>query len=185
MAKQYEPMLLTATEALPEGEEWIFEPKLDGYRALAYVTQQRTRLRSRQDNSFNDYFPDVVQQLPDSLSRHLAVVDGEVVGFDQEGRHSLRTVRQRTARAVYYIFDLLELDGEPLIYKPWQERHDLLERSIVPQANVEVCPHYSHEDRGALLVAAQDLALEGIVAKKISSRYRPGKRSRDWLKLKF
>lgn len=178
-------MLLTATEALPEGEDWIFEPKLDGYRALAYVTQERTRLRSRQGNSLNDYFPDVVEQLPGALPGHLAVMDGEVVGFDRQGRHSHRTVRQRTARVVYYVFDLLELDGEPLIYRPWQERHDLLERRLAPQTNVEICPHYPHEDRTALLIAAQDLALEGIVAKKISSRYRPGKRSKDWLKLKF
>ena len=185
MAKQYEPMLLTATDALPDGEDWVFEPKLDGYRVVAYVTSERTRLRSRQGNSLNDYFPDVVQQLPDALLGHAAVVDGEIVGFDQEGRHNLRTVRQRTSRITYYIFDMLELDGEPLIFKSWQARRDLLESNVEQQASIEVCPNFTYGDRDALLIAAQGLALEGIVAKRVGSHYRSGRRSRDWLKLKF
>lgn len=185
MAKLYEPMLLTATEALPDGEDWVFEPKLDGYRAVSYVTDERTRIRSRQGNNLNDYFPDVVAQLPAALSGHAAVIDGEVVGFDQEGHHSLRTVRSRTSRITYYIFDLLELDGEPLIFKKWQERRGLLERNTDQQANIEVCPNFTYGDRDVLLVATRGLALEGIVAKRSGSIYRPGRRSRDWQKLKF
>jgi bifunctional non-homologous end joining protein LigD len=185
MALHYEPMLLTPTDVLPEGDDWIFEPKLNGYRGLAYVTTDRTRLRSRQGNSLNDQFPDVVQQLPEALVGHLAVLDGEVVGFDQEGRHDLRTIRGRTTRKVYHVFDILELDEEPLIRKPWHERPRLLEASLSPQSNIEVCPHYGPEDREDLLVAARDLALEGIVAKKFTSLYWPGRRSKEWRKLKF
>lgn len=185
MAQRYEPMLLRPTDVLPDGEEWILEPKLNGYRALAYVTEERTRLRSRQGNNLADQFPAIVEQLPAALIGHAAVVDGEVVGFDQEGRHDLRTIRQRTAKMVYYIFDLLELDGEPLVKKPWHERHRLLEASVTQQGHIEICPHYSATNRDALLVAAKELALEGLVAKDVNSRYWQDRRTRYWLKYKF
>lgn len=185
MAQFYEPMLLRPTDALPEGEDWIFEPKLNGYRGIAYITAARTRLRSRQGNSLNDQFPDVVEQLPAALVGHAAVVDGEVIGYDDVGQHDLRTIRRRASRKVYHIFDLLELDEEPLIRKPWHERHRLLEAHITAQANIAVCPHYGPEVREDLLVAVRGLALEGIVAKKTSSLYWPGRRSKDWLKFKF
>lgn len=185
MAQFYEPMLLRPTDELPVGEDWILEPKLNGYRALAYVTEERTRLRSRQGNNLADQFPDVVEQLPAALIGHTAVVDGEVVGFNQEGGHDLRTIRQRTSRMVYYIFDMLELDGESLVKKPWHERHRLLEAGVTPQDHVEVCPHYPAETRDDLLIAAKNLALEGLVAKDINSRYWQDRRTKYWLKYKF
>jgi len=185
MASYYEPMLLRPTDDLPEGEDWIFEPKLNGYRGIAYITAERARLRSRQGNSLNDQFPDIVEQLPAALLGHSAVVDGEVVGYDQEGYHDLRTIRQRTTRKVYHIFDLLELDEEPIIRKPWHERHRLLEAQVTEQGSIEVCPHFGPEARDDLLVAARGLALEGIVAKKTGSLYLPGRRSKDWLKFKY
>lgn len=178
-------MLLTPIKTLPEGEEWIFEPKLDGYRALAYVTNERAVLRSRQGNSLNNQFSDIAQQLPDALAGHAAVVDGEVIGLDPGGGHNLRTVRQRNSKLVYYIFDILELDEEPLTQKPWHERHTLLESALMPREHIGLCPYFPAEDREALLIAARGLALEGIVAKRINSKYWPKRRSKDWLKLKF
>lgn len=178
-------MLLKPTDDLPDGEDWVFEPKLNGYRALAYVTVERTRLISRQGNDFSYLFPDVVVQLPDSLSEHTAVLDGEVVGLAEDGRHNLRTLRQRTSRIVYFTFDMLEFDGEPMVSKPWSERHEKLEASIAAQPHVEVCPHYTHEERDDLLLAARGLALEGVVAKRLDSRYHQGRRGRAWQKYKF
>ena len=185
MVQRYEPMLLRPTDVLPDGENWILEPKLNGYRALAYVTVERTRLRSRQGNNLADQFPEVVEQLPVALIGHAAVVDGEVVGFGQEGEHNLRTIRQRTSKMVYYIFDMLKLDGEPLVKNPWHERHRLLEASVAPQGHIEICPHYSATSRDDLLVAAKDLALEGLVAKEINSRYWQDRRTKYWHKYKF
>lgn len=185
MVRRYEPMLLRPTDELPDDDGWIFEPKLNGYRALAYVAAERTRLISRQGNDFSYLFPDVVTQLPGSLSEHAAVLDGEVVGLGEDGRHNLRTLRDLTSRIVYFTFDMLEFDGEPLVSNPWRERHQKLEESVIAGSHVEICPHYPHEERDDLLLAARGLALEGVVAKKIDSRYWSGRRRIDWQKYKF
>jgi len=180
---RYEPMLLTKAEPLPMGSEWVYEPKLDGYRIVAYRSLARVMLKTRHGNIFTDRFPTVAQQLPDILGDHEAVLDGEMVGFDEEGRHNLVALQRNTTRKVFFVFDLLELDGEPLIHKPWEYRRSVLEEVVEPQDNIEPVRYF--DDRDALLVGAESLALEGIVAKRRQSRYQPGKRSQDWQKRRF
>lgn len=178
----YRPMLLTKTDQLPYGEEWAYEPKWNGYRIIAESSLGRTVLFSRKGNNFTDRYPDVAQQLPAALDNRSAVVDGEIVGVDDEGNYSFSALHQRRAKAIYFIFDLLELEDQPLLNEPLQERRRLLEEAVAPQIGVRLVDMYLVADRDALIVNSVRLGLEGIVAKKLTSLYLPGRRSRNWLK---
>src|ERR671910_3430352 len=107
-----EPMLLLRTDALPEGAQWLYELKLDGYRAIAFKRDRTVHLRSRNDNDFNVRYPAVVEalaKLPDNT-----VIDGEVVAFDQEGRPSFNALQNYGSApgpVVYYVFDVMVLAG--------------------------------------------------------------------------
>ncbi|MGH7196307.1 MAG: RNA ligase family protein [Candidatus Saccharimonadales bacterium] len=183
MAQPYRPMQPTKTESLPAGSEWVYEPKLDGYRMLAYTSLRRIVLRTRYGNNFTDRYPLVVQQLPAALGGREAVLDGEMVGFDESGQHNIRILQRKTARVVYFVFDLLAIDDVPVINRRWEDRHGLLEEMFKRQPNVDLCPYF--DDRDAVLQATEKLNMEGVVAKKTQSIYKPGKRSKDWLKFKF
>src|SRR5688572_12039408 len=108
-----DPMLLLRTDSLPSGEQWLYELKLDGYRAVAFKRNGAVHLRSRNDNDFNARYPDVVEalaKLPDDT-----VIDGEVVAFDQEGRPSFNALQNYGSApgpVVYYVFDVLVLGGQ-------------------------------------------------------------------------
>jgi len=175
-------MLLTKATQLPQGEGWGFEAKLDGYRMVAEFSPEKTLLLTRHGNNFTDRYPDVVQQLPAVLPDCSAVFDGEMVGIGKDGHHSFQELRRKHPRVIYYIFDLLELDREPLIREPLAERRRLLEENLVPQDSVKVSEQFF--DRDELVDAAIEFDLEGIVAKRLTSVYRPGVRSKDWLKWK-
>jgi bifunctional non-homologous end joining protein LigD len=112
-----------------------------------------------------------------------AVLDGEVVRLDERGRSSFSELQQGTGALVYYAFDLLELDGEPLLDLPLTERKERL-RDLLDRRYRGVQLSESFDDGEALLAAAAEQGLEGVVAKRAASTYKPGKRTRDWLKLK-
>lgn len=122
-------MLLLRTDSLPSGEQWLYELKLDGYRAIAFKRNGAVHLRSRNDNDFNARFPAVVQalaKLPDNT-----VIDGEVVAFDEEGRPSFNALQNygsSPAPVVYYVFDVMVLAGVNLMREPPQKRRGLLEK---------------------------------------------------------
>src|SRR2546421_6414661 len=128
-----EPMLLLRMGALPEAAEWLYELKLDGYRALAINSAGRVQLRSRNDNDFSVRYPAVVRalaSLPDET-----VIDGEVVALDESGRPSfniLQNYGSSKAPGLYYIFDVLVLAGRDLSGLPLSARRDMLERRILP-----------------------------------------------------
>jgi bifunctional non-homologous end joining protein LigD len=180
--RAYEPMLATLADGLPRGEGWLFEPKWDGYRALGYVRGGEARLLSRNGNDLTGRFAPVAKELAKALRSPDAVVDGEVVALDDRGRASFSAMQQGSTRLVYELFDLLELDGEPLVALPLRERRERLEALVAPGPAVQVSGAFA--DGEALLAAAREQGLEGVVAKREASRYAEGRRDRDWLKVK-
>jgi bifunctional non-homologous end joining protein LigD len=178
----YRPMLATLTEELPSGEAWEFEPKWDGYRALGYVRGGEAKLVSRNGNDLTQRFALVAKELVEALRTPDAVVDGEVVALDGDGKASFSAMQRGSARLAYEVFDVLEADGEPLVDLPLTERRARLEKLLARNPVVQLSG--SFEDGEALFEAAQEQGLEGVMAKRASSRYVEGGRNRDWLKIK-
>jgi bifunctional non-homologous end joining protein LigD len=188
------PMKATAGE-LPTGDGWVYEVKWDGMRAIVEVEDGHVRLQSANGKDATVSFPELAS-LGGALGVRSAVLDGEIVAFDAQGRPSFSRLQQRmhvsdrraaAARAesvpcTVALFDLLALDGRALVNLPWSERRRLLEDLVEPG------PHWQvpavHDDGRALLDAATANDLEGIVAKRIDSTYRPGGRTREWVKVK-
>jgi bifunctional non-homologous end joining protein LigD len=189
----YQPMLATAGE-LPVGGGWTYEFKWDGVRAIAQVSDGSLRLFARRGPEITVAYPELAG-LGAALGRD-AVLDGEVAVLDEKGRPSFRALAERmhvrdAARAerlarslpvTYMIFDLLALDGTEVCAEPYTRRRALLddlglgsERWLVPPA---------FDDGAAMYAAALENRLEGVVAKRRTSAYRPGTRSPDWIKVK-
>jgi bifunctional non-homologous end joining protein LigD len=133
-AKFIDPMLLLSTDQLPAGDQWSYEIKLDGYRALAIKSGGKVQLRSRNNNDFNKRYPAIVDalcRLPDET-----VIDGEVVALDEDGKPSFNILQNfgtGTAPIYFYIFDLLILAGKDVMSRPLVERRQLLETLILPK----------------------------------------------------
>ncbi len=183
-ARAYAPMLATLEQQVPKGPGWLFEVKWDGFRAIAGVSQSEARLTSRQRNDLTQRFPQVAKELPKAVKTPDCVLDGEICALDENGRSSFSLMQQGKPGTpiVYYIFDLLELEGEPLVDLPLIERRKRLEK-LLDRRNKTVRLSEVFEDGEALLEAAKQKDLEGIVAKGADSRYAVG-RTRDWLKIK-
>ena len=164
---------------------WFFEIKWDGYRMLAEVQDGRVRLYSRNDKTLNERFPLVADSLA-SLPFD-ALLDGEAVVVDGSGRADFQRLQDylRTGRGalVYYVFDLLYLDGHDIRPLPLRQRKAILQQILPEFPNVKLSAHI--EDNGIdLFEAVQKNNVEGILAKDAESPYRPGLRTRDWLKIK-
>ena len=183
IARKYEPMRLTPVDSLPEGPEWWYEAKLDGYRMMGEIALKQTVLTTRPGNDFTARVPQVAEQLPSAFNGHDVVIDGEMVGLDPHGKENRHELAKARPNAVYYIFDLLEVDGEPLLGRGLQERRKRLEDIFEPRRRVKLSLPFF--ELPPLLIAAQGAGLEGIVAKRLGSRYRPGRISHSWLKWKF
>jgi bifunctional non-homologous end joining protein LigD len=180
-------MLLQPTERLPEGSSWSYELKLDGYRALAIKTCGSVRLRSRNDNDFNRHYPAVVQALealPDET-----VIDGEVVALDEAGRPNFNLLQNHgpaKAPICYYVFDLLVLAGRDVMSEPLAVRRDLLTSRVLSKLGEPV--RHSPElnvSLADLIASVREHGLEGLVAKRLDSRYEPGRRSGAWQKMRL
>jgi bifunctional non-homologous end joining protein LigD len=183
-AGSYGAMLATATEALPLGEGWMFEPKWDGFRALAFVRSGAVTLRSRNDNDLTTRFPAAARALGQAVRSSSAVVDGEICALDESGRPVFGLLQQGQGALVFVAFDLLERDGEPLLDRAYAERRRALEALLDTSVDgVLLSPAF--DDGAALERAAREHGLEGVVAKKVDAPYRPGRRSLDWRKLKL
>lgn len=189
-----QPMLATRGEHVPRGGDWAHEVKWDGIRALVEVTDGAVRVWSRNENDISVAWPEL-QAL--GALEHDVVLDGEIVALGDgvpsfgalADRMHVRDVRkvERLARAnpvTLLAFDLLRLDGEDLTGRPLRERRRLLESLglDVPSMAAAVQVPATYDDGETLLEAAEAQGLEGIVSKKWSSAYHPGRRSRDWLK---
>ena len=183
--REYRPMLATPEERVPKGQGWLFEVKWDGFRAIARESQGEATLTSRQGNDLTQRFSQVAKEIPKAVKTPDCVLDGEVCALDENGRSSFSLMQQGKPGTpiVYYVFDLLELEGEPLVDLPLTERRKRLEK-LLDRRNKTVRLSEVFEDGEALLEAAKQQRLEGIVAKRADSRYAVGRRTRDWLKIK-
>jgi len=179
----YVPMLATLVDEVPKGSGWLFEVKWDGYRAIATVSEAEATLTSRRGNDLTERFPGVAKEVGRAVKTPSCVLDGEVCALDDQGRASFSEMQKGAQTLVYYVFDLLELEGEPLLDRPLSERRARLEK-LLDRRNTVVRVSEAFEDGEALLAAAKEQKLEGIIAKRAESIYQPGKRTRDWLKVK-
>ncbi len=192
------PMLARAGDLPPPREQnrWSYEIKWDGVRAIGYVQPGRFRLESRNLREITDGYPEVRGILRD-LGMHEAVLDGEIVAFDENGRPSFSRLQQRmhvtsssavkrlmgSTPVVYAIFDLLYLDGHSLMGLPYHERRARLEALALGGPAWRV-PAVHGGDGERLLKATEAQGLEGVVAKRSDSTYEPGRRTTAWIKVK-
>jgi bifunctional non-homologous end joining protein LigD len=184
----YRPMLASLADAIPRGDDWTFEVKWDGYRALGYVRNGEATLRSRNGNDLTERFPQIARALEKAVRSPECVVDGEVCALDERGRPSFSAMQQgkQSTPLVYAVFDVLEVDGVPVVDLPLDERRERLAALLSPTTKgaQQVQQSVAFDDGEALLDAAKQQGLEGVMAKKLGSRYCEGKRTRDWLKIK-
>jgi bifunctional non-homologous end joining protein LigD len=183
-SRAYAPMLASSSDNVPAGEGWLFEPKWDGFRAIARVDTGEASLTSRNGNDLTARFPSVARALPRAVRASSAVLDGEICALDQEGRSRFSLLQEGGGTIVLVVFDVLELEGEAQVDLPFAERRSRLEAAMLPGApGVVVSPVF--EDGSVLLAAAREQELEGVVAKRASSRYASGRRTSDWRKVKL
>ena len=178
-----EPMECLAASKLPEGSNFVWEVKLDGYRALAVKSGTGVTLFSRRRKSLNRQFPYIVEALADLPAG--TVVDGEVVAIDESGRpdfNLLQNFRAEASRIRYYIFDLLCWEGRDLTHVPMVERRAVLKSVVViPDKRIRISDYFEAAPKD-LLAAVREQRLEGIIGKRKDSVYQPGKRSGAWIK---
>jgi bifunctional non-homologous end joining protein LigD len=184
-AQGVRPMLATLVDEPFDRPGWIFEPKWDGYRAIAEVTKKGVLLYSRNHNSFQERFEPVVRSL--AKLGHEVILDGEVVAVDEAGKSQFQLLQQYQktgkGRLVYYVFDILNLDGEDLRQQPLVRRKEILAKVLGNLPHIRLGEHV--ETKGvAFFRAAAEQNLEGIIAKNGDSPYREGVRGNDWLKIK-
>jgi bifunctional non-homologous end joining protein LigD len=182
------PMLL-ASSGMPEDDAaWAFEIKYDGWRALTHVDHGRLRVISRLGNDLTARLPEL-QGLADSLRAHQLILDGEIIASDAAGRPSLEKLQERMQGEsreqpiCLMLFDILQLDGRSLMRLPLTQRKELLAALALDGAAWRTAS-FSVGNGPALLAASRAHGLEGLVAKRLDSRYQPGRRSPDWIKLK-
>ncbi len=180
-----EPMECLPVVALPEGADWIYEVKLDGFRAQAIHGPGGVSLLSRRGNSFNAQFPAIVGALG-SLPLRTAV-DGELVALDPAGRPNfnlLQNHRSSRPKVVLFVFDLLHLRGRDLTPLPLRERKHLLRETVMPSEGLDLSEPFAL-DAERMLALVREHGLEGVVAKRLSSVYEPGRRTGAWTKYRL
>ena len=201
------PMLAESIEKAFDDPGWLFEIKWDGYRAVAFIEDGKVRLVSRNQNELTGRYPEL-KDLPEFVKAKTAILDGEVVALDAEGRASFSLMQQRTGfrpgghRAgsprlaktarhgapagvpvLYYAFDLLYLDGYDWRRMPLEERKSKLSSIVKVGDSLRYSDHYPQQGKALFEIARQN-KLEGILAKKRNSCYEE-RRSREWLKIKI
>lgn len=180
------PMLATLIKKPFDDEDWLFEIKWDGYRALAFINQGKVDLKSRNKLSWNDKFPEIAKELKNIDSQ--VILDGEVVVLDKNGKSDFQLIqnyqKDRAGALCYYVFDILHKDGKDLRQLPLIERKEILKQTLqqVALSNVRYGDHIL-ENGIAFFKEASKAKLEGVIGKKIVSTYQ-SKRSRDWVKIK-
>jgi bifunctional non-homologous end joining protein LigD len=198
MPASIRPMLATLSASLPADQErWSFEYKWDGVRAIAYWDGRRLKIESRNQLEITHRYPEL-HALAEAMGSRTLVLDGEIVALDAAERPSFERLQRRMhvqdrgairrlmgeVPVYYLIFDLLYLDGRSLTSMPLIQRRDMLEELTLVGATWRLSPADVAEGQ-AMLEAARQQNLEGIVAKRLDSLYEPGRRSPAWLKIKI
>ncbi len=197
LPKQISPMLAKVADAPPEGEEWAYELKWDGIRALAFTGPGGWFMTSRRGEDVTARYPELAE-IGEQLEGSAAALDGEVVAYDDDQRPSFQAIqarmgltsptaiKQRMALVpvTFIVFDLLHLDGRSTRDLSYEERRELLQELAVDGPHSQT-PASSAGPGAALLEAAERRGLEGVVAKRRDCPYRPGSRTGEWLKTRI
>jgi DNA ligase D-like protein (predicted ligase) len=176
------PMECLPVSKLPEGSQWLWELKLDGYRAIAVKSAKKVYLYSRNGKPFDkkfSYIVDALDELPDET-----IVDGEVVALDDSGRPDFNLLQNSVSEAGrirFFIFDLLRCKGRDLMGLPLIERRKILASIRFKSGWLKIAAYFE-ADSFDLVRAAREQGLEGVVGKRRDSKYEPGKRSGAWIK---
>ena len=179
------PMRATLGRLPTDGTGWAFEVKWDGYRTLAFVDGGRLRLQSSNLYDVTAKYPEL-GGLPSAVNARRAVLDGEIVVLDDEGRPRFELIQRHALeqrQAALYVFDVLSLDDHDTIALPYEQRRRLLAEVVEAGSNWTV-PAHRVGDGAELLAATAERGLEGVMAKRVSSTYRPGTRTKEWRKVK-
>ena len=180
-----EPMECLLVSKLPEGPEWAYEIKLDGYRAQALCGAKNTKLLSRNGKDLGTRFPGMLTQLAAAIPNG-SVLDGELVALDPSGKPGFSLIQNSAtsgATFVCFAFDLLQLEGTDLTGRPLSERRELLRRALRPSDSVQLSESFQIPAE-QMLALVRSHGLEGVVAKRLSSTYEQGKPSGAWAKMR-
>jgi len=178
-----EPMECLPVPRVPEGPEWSYEIKLDGYRLEAVHSGGKTTLYSRRQNVLNSKFPYIAKSLdglPDAT-----VIDGELVALSSDGRPNfnlLQHFRAAESHIMYYVFDVLVHKGHDLTHIPLAERRDILRSIIEPKEHLDISAVAADRTAAEMLTFVREQGLEGVIGKRADSVYQPGQRSGLWVK---
>ena len=180
-------MAAHAVKALPEGPEWLYEPKLDGYRALLLKDEAQIRILSRNEKDLTAMYPGIAAAGL-RLKAGQVVIDGEIVALAEDGRPSFQALQHRASHPkhliVFYAFDVLYLNRRDLMGEPLVKRRAQLPEIIGQNPTVRLSRDLPGS-AAAIIQAVRAAGIEGVVAKRRDSPYQPGERSRDWVKLKL
>jgi len=195
MPASLEPMLATLTTTVPSGTDWLYEVKWDGYRALCFIESGKVRMLSRRGNNLNKQFAPVADALQQCVKAETAIIDGEVVALDENGKPSFQHLQNFTGFGTkpalkgvappplnFFAFDLLYLNGYDLRKAALIDRRQLLASILLPSETVRYSDHFAGKGE-ELLQAVRAKGLEGIIAKPAQSRYE-SRRSSAWMKVK-
>ncbi|MDQ2986223.1 MAG: DNA ligase D [Armatimonadota bacterium] len=196
MDRKMRPMAASSATESFDGEDWIFEPKMDGIRVLAFIEKGEAQLFSRNGNDLTKQYPSIVTSLGKQPMID-AIIDGEIVAFDEQGKPSFHVLQQRMhltnekdivvaesqVPAVFFAFDILHKNGLSYVAAPLMERKRLVKQSLLPDHRVLVLDYFETHGRAAYDASIRS-GFEGIVAKKRLSKYEPGNRSKNWIKVK-
>lgn len=195
MPPKLAPMLAEIGEAARSSPEWLYEPKVDGYRVIAFVRGDTVRLQSRRGIDLTPAFPEIVSDLAAQAIDRM-ILDAEIVALAADGRPSFNALQNRTqlktpkeiasaqreTPVVLLCFDLLHFAGLNLRSAPYADRRRYLSQCLLPSAHIQLV--HASDDAEKLYAASIDSGFEGIVAKRKDGTYQPGKRSSAWLKIK-
>jgi bifunctional non-homologous end joining protein LigD len=196
MPDHVEPMKASIADKPPRGADWLFEIKWDGVRAVAFIDQEEVRLQSRTGHRCERQYPELAV-IHHSIAAETAVLDGEIAVLDEKGVSRFHLIQPRISNSdpnsiahmvrsipvVYFVFDILYLNGHDLRKVDLAKRRELLEAIVTPGPVLRISEAFPGAGQ-EMLDAARENGLEGILAKHAASCYEP-RRSRDWLKIKL
>ena len=186
------PMLAIAEPRLPEGSNWAYEWKWDGFRAIVAVGSDRVKVASRRGRDMTPTYPEL-RTLTEQTDTPL-LLDGELVVLGSNGRPSFEGMQSRMhdthpsarqlaqAPVLLFAFDVLQVGDESLLRRPYLERREILAELDLAEGSVRTPPHYTDVSGADMLATAREHVLEGVVAKRVDSLYIPGRREITWVK---
>lgn len=187
------PMLASASRLPSDSSGYVFEAKWDGVRALARV-DGRAELFSRHATNLTRCFPEITGALAEALGGRTVILDGELVALDRHARPSFDLIQRRirtsrpgerllaTVPSTFFVFDVLHLDGADVMRRPYLERRELLDELGLTTKPVITSPYWTGISGAAMFDVVRDMGLEGVICKRATSVYQPGRRSQSWIK---